>query len=101
MNLFLQVPPYLARSFPRRRRACTSWQCAPGCQRIPRRPLEKESLLYLGIEVLLLRNRNRFRNRILSIFQNFMIPIPIPIPAKIDFCTVLELIPKSNILSWP
>ena len=31
---------------------------------------------------------------------NMMIPTPIPIPAIINFCTVLESIPKSDILSW-
>ena len=44
------------------------------------------------LEVLWFRDWNRFRNRILSIFQNLMIPIPVQILAKIDFCTVLELI---------
>ena len=37
----------------------------------------------------------KFRNRIFSIFQKLMILIPIP--EKIDFCTVLESIPKSGI----
>ena len=43
------------------------------------------------LEVLRFRDWNRFRNRIFIIY---------PIPAKIDFCTVLESIPKSDIFHF-
>ena len=52
-----------------------------------------------GLEVLRFRDWNR--NRIFIIFQELIIPIPIPIPAKIDFLTVLELIPVlESITKW-
>ena len=49
----------------------------------------------LLIDVLLFRLRNRSRNWIFIIFQRLLIPIPIQ--AKINFFTVLESIPGTEI----
>ena len=46
------------------------------------------------LEVLWFRAWNRFRNRILSLFQKIAIPIPIPVPTATGIDSKVESIPR-------